>query len=102
MINLKSILTHLRKMPKYFYKTRKFYEKLFMNNKIFEWAGVITAILYSLFVAMNIGVEFFGFCLLLISAILIGIWAYRGGHRGILFLQFFYATAGIIGMFRWF
>ena len=52
---------------------------------------------------MNIGVEFFGFCLLLISAILIGIWAYRGGgHRGILFLQFFYATAGIIGMFRWF
>ena len=73
-----------------------------MNNKIFEWAGVITAILYSLFVAMNIGIEFFGFCLLLISAILIGIWAYRGGHRGILFLQFFYATAGIIGMFRWF
>ena len=56
-----------------------------MNNKIFEWAGVITAILYSLFVAMNIGIEFFGFCLLLISAILIGIWAYRGGHRGILF-----------------
>ena len=47
-----------------------------MNNKIFEWAGVITAILYSLFVAMNIGIEFFGFCLLLISAILIGIWAY--------------------------
>ena len=36
-----------------------------MNNKIFEWAGVITAILYSLFVAMNIGIEFFGFCLLL-------------------------------------
>ena len=70
-----------------------------LNNKIFEWAGVITAILYSLFVAMNIGIEFFGFCLLLISAILIGIWAYRGGHRGILFLQFFYATAGIIGMF---
>ena len=58
-----------------------------MDNKIFEWAGVITAILYSLFVAMNIGIEFFGFCLLLLSAILIGIWAYRGGHRGILFLQ---------------
>ena len=69
-----------------------------MNNKIFEWAGVITAILYSLFVALNIGIEFFGFCLLLLSAILIGIWAYRGGHKGILFLQFFYATAGIIGI----
>ena len=53
-----------------------------MNNKFFEWAGVITAILYSLFVALNIGIEFFGFCLLL--------------------LQFFYATAGIIGMVRWF
>ena len=49
---------------------------------------------------MNIGIEFFGFCLLLLSAILIGIWAYRGGHKGILLLQFFYATAGIIGMFR--
>ena len=73
-----------------------------MNNKIFEWGGVVTAILYSLFVAMNIGIEFFGFCLLLISAILIGIWAYKGGHRGILFLQWVSATAGIIGMFRWF
>ena len=49
-----------------------------MDNKFFEWAGVITAILYSLFVALNIGIEFFGFCLLLLSAILIGIWAYRG------------------------
>ena len=36
-----------------------------MNNKFFEWAGVITAILYSLFVALNIGIEFLGFCLLL-------------------------------------
>ena len=73
-----------------------------VNNKIFEWAGVITAILYSLFVALNIGIEFFGFCLLVLSAILIGIWAYRGGLKCILFLQFFYATAGIIGMIRWF
>ena len=74
----------------------------FINNKIFEWLGAITAILYSLFVALNIGIEFFGFCLLLLSAILIGIWAYRGGHKGILLLQFFYATASIIGMIRWF
>ena len=44
--------------------------------------------------------QFIGF--LLISAILIGSWAYRGGHKGILLLQFFYATAGIIGMIRWF
>ena len=40
-----------------------------MNNKFFEWAGVVTAILYSMFVALNIGIEFFGFCLLLLSAI---------------------------------
>ena len=73
-----------------------------MNNKFFEWTGVITAILYSLFVALNIGIEFLGFCLLLLSSILIGIWAYRGGHKGILLLQFFYAPAGIIGMVRWF
>jgi len=32
-----------------------------MNNKFFEWAGVVTAILYSLFVALNIGIEFLGF-----------------------------------------
>ena len=73
-----------------------------MNNKFFEWTGVTAAILYSLFVALNIGIEFIGFSLLLISAVLIGIWAYRGKHKGILLLQFFYATAGIIGMIRWF
>ena len=73
-----------------------------MKNKFFEWAGVVTAILYSLFVALNIGIEFLGFCLLLLSAILIGLWAYSGGHKVILLLQFLSATAGIVGMIRWF
>ena len=73
-----------------------------MRNKILEWSGVITAILYSLLVAFNIGAEFFAFFLLLISAILIGLWSFIENHRGILFLQLFYATAGIIGMIRWF
>jgi hypothetical protein len=72
------------------------------KNKLLEWLGVITAIIYSLLVALNIGAEFIGFTLLLISAILIGLWAYFGKHKGILLLQIFYATAGIIGMFRWF
>jgi hypothetical protein len=58
--------------------------------------------LYSLFVALNIGLEFLGFSLLFISALLIGIWAYRLNHKGILLLQVFYASAGIIGMYRWF
>ncbi len=72
------------------------------KKKILEWLGVITAIIYSLLVALNIGAEFLGFALLLISAILIGLWAYFGKHRGILLLQIFYASAGIIGMIRWF
>ena len=71
-------------------------------NKTLEWIGVITAILYSLLVAFNIGLEFLGFSMLFLSAILIGIWAYRLKHMGILFLQAFYALAGIIGMYRWF
>ena len=72
------------------------------KEHFFEWAGVSTAILYSLTVAMNIGAEFIGFSLLLISSILIGIWSFLGKHKGILFLQLFYATAGIIGMIRWY
>jgi len=70
--------------------------------KFLEWAGVITAILYSLFVALNVGIEFLGFSLLFISAFLIGIWAYKLKYKGILLLQIFYASAGIIGMYRWF
>ena len=73
-----------------------------MKNNILEWCGVVNAILYSLLVAVNIGAEFFAFLLLLISAILIGLWSYKGNHKGILFLQVFYASAGIIGMIRWF
>ena len=72
------------------------------KSRIFEWLGVLTAIFYSLLVAANIGAEFIGFTLLLVSSGLIGIWAVLGKHKGILFLQFFYATAGIIGMIRWF
>ena len=72
------------------------------KGKAFEWMGVVTAIAYSLLVASNTGLEFIGFTLLLLSSFLIGIWAYLGKHRGILFLQFFYATTGIIGMIRWY
>ena len=72
------------------------------RDKILEWSGVATAIVYSLIVAMNLDLEFVGFTLLLISAILIRLWAYFGKHKGILFLQLFYATAGIIGMLRWY
>jgi hypothetical protein len=74
-----------------------------MNRaRIFEWLGVLTAIAYSLLVASNTGLEFIGFTLLLLSSFLIGVWAFLGKHRGILFLQFFYASAGIIGMIRWY
>jgi|TARA_B100002052_G_C15682410_1_gene506846 nicotinamide riboside transporter PnuC len=77
-------------------------KRLMKKEKILEWLGVITAIIYSLLVAMNIGAEFLGFTLLLISAVLIGLWAFIGKHNGILLLQLFYASAGIIGMVRWF
>ena len=80
-------------------KNLRFY---IMKNKLLEWFGVVTAIIYSMMVALNIGVEFIGFLLLLVSALSIGYWSYLGKHRGILFLQFFYATAGIIGMLRWY
>ena len=70
--------------------------------KYLEWFGVLTAIAYSLCVAANIGLEFLGFVLLFVSSVSIGLWAYSGGHRGILMLQFFYAAAGLIGIVRWF
>ena len=68
------------------------------RDKILEWSGVVTAIVYSLIVAMNIDLEFVGFTLLLISAILIGLWAYFGKHKGILFLYLFYSTSCVIVM----
>ena len=72
------------------------------KNIILEWFGVITAILYSMLIALNIGAEFLGFTLLLISAISIAIWAYRNNFKGILVLQVFYGSAGLVGMLRWF
>ena len=70
-------------------------------KKILEWFGVFTAIAYSLLVASNAGYEVFGFSLLFISAISIGLWAFFCKHYGILVLQFFYAAAGILGVVRW-
>ena len=72
------------------------------KNLVLEWFGVLTAILYSTLIALNIGAEFIGFVLLLMSAISIAVWAYRNKFRGILLLQIFYASAGIVGMVRWF
>ena len=73
-----------------------------ISSRIIEWSGVITALFFSLIVALNIGAEIYGFFLLFISAILLGIWSYYGKHKGILVLQLFYASAAIIGMIRWY
>ena len=75
---------------------------LIKKKKVLEWLGVITAVIYSLLIAFNIGLEFIGFSLLLFSAVLLGIWAFICNHKGILLLQIFYASAALIGMFRWF
>ena len=77
-------------------------DKFNIMKKMLAWFGVITAIIYSLPVASNIGYEVFGFGLLFISAIAIGLWALLCKHYGILLLQFFYASARIIGVWRWF
>jgi hypothetical protein len=70
-------------------------------KRALEWFGVFTAIVYSLLVASNTGYEVLAFALLFISAVAIGLWALLCQHYGILLLQFFYASAGIIGVLRW-
>ena len=71
-------------------------------SRILEWFGVTTAIVYSILVASNTGNEVIGFSLLFLSAISIGLWALILRHVGIFLLQFFYASAGILGVIRWF
>jgi len=73
-----------------------------ITKKTLEWFGVATAIAYSLLIALNLGYEVLGFSLLFVSALAIRMWAVICKHYGILFLQFFYASAGIIGVVRWF
>ena len=72
-----------------------------LKEKSLEWFGVLTAMVYSMLVASNTGNEVLGFSLLFISAIAIGVWAFSLKHYGILSLQFFYATAGVMGVIRW-
>ena len=67
-----------------------------------EWAGVITAIVYSMLIALNIGAEYLAFILLLVSALLIGSWALLNRYLGIFLLQIFYLSAAIIGLIRWY
>jgi hypothetical protein len=70
-----------------------------MKSKVLEWFGVVTAIVYSMMVALNIGIEFVGFLLLLISALSIGYWAYLGRHQGILFSNF---STQLLELLVWF
>jgi len=78
----------------------------FITHKRFkvslEWAGVITAIIYSMLMALNIGAEYLAFILLLLSALLIGGWALLNRYLGILLLQIFYLSAAIVGLIRWY
>ena len=67
-----------------------------------EFTGSVLAMVYALLSASNTGNEILGFSLLLRSAILFAIWGYMDKRWAFFALQFFYASAGIIGMIRWF
>ena len=71
------------------------------TKKTLEWFGSLLAITYMLLIASNTGHELLGFSLLFISAIALGSWAILCRHNGMLVLQFFCATAGLIGVVRW-
>lgn len=68
---------------------------------IFETTGSALAIVYSLLIASNTGSELLGFTLLLLSAILFGVWGFIDKRWAFLTLQFFYAISAIIGLIRW-
>lgn len=68
---------------------------------IFETTGSALAIVYSLLIASNTGSELLGFTLLLLSAILFGVWGFIDKRWAFLILQFFYAISAIIGLIRW-
>ena len=67
-----------------------------------EWGGVITAVVYSMLIALNIGAEYLAFILLLLSALLIGSWAILSRYLGIFLLQIFYMSAAVVGLIRWY
>jgi len=54
------------------------------SSDFLEWSGVITAISYTLLIALNIGAELIGFSLLFISAVLIALWSFKRNYKGIL------------------
>ena len=54
------------------------------SSDFLEWGGVITALFYTLLIALNIGAELIGFSLLFISAVLIALWSFKGNHKGYL------------------
>jgi hypothetical protein len=76
-------------------------DKAPIMKKTLEWFGVVTAIIYSMLVASNTGYEVIGFTLLFISALAIGLWLFFVSITGYCFYSFFYASAGVIGVWRW-
>jgi hypothetical protein len=60
-----------------------------LSLKYIAWNGMGTAVVYALLVVFNIGAEFVGFSLFLISAVAIGFWTYFGRHQGIYSCIFF-------------
>ena len=65
-----------------------------------EWTGVITALVYSMLIELNIGAEYLAFILLLISALLLGSWVILNRYLGMFLLQIFYLSAANIGLIR--
>jgi hypothetical protein len=68
---------------------------------IFETTGSALAIAYAVLIASNTGNELTGFTLLLLSALLFGLWAVIDKRWAFLILQFFYAGSAILGLVRW-
>jgi nicotinamide riboside transporter PnuC len=71
-----------------------------MNNKI-EWVGCIGGVIGAFLVASNTTISGFGFIPFLIGAIAYMIVAYQTMNPRLFLLNAVFASANIIGIYRW-
>lgn len=67
-----------------------------------DWVGALSGIIGALIIASNIGINWIGYIIFLVSSLCYSYLGWKVNRKGLMVMNLFFIVINIIGLIRWF
>lgn len=72
-----------------------------LSLRLLEWSGAMIAVVAAIMLALNITISPWAFVLYLISSVILAVWGWYSGARGIALQNMIFIVINTLAIYRW-